>query len=216
MTRIVAISDTHNYHKKVEIPDGDILIHSGDFTSRGYKHEVEDFLKWFKKQPHETKIFIAGNHDISFEKKEDWLKHILSDLELSGEGVYYLENNELIINDIKFYGSPITPTFGYGWAFNVDRGEKIKEYWNQIPTDTNVLITHGPSIYKLDYTYRDKLFVGCEDLDYRIKEIKPKLHIFGHIHEGYGIEEVDSTIYLNSSICDLQYQPINKPHVIDI
>jgi Icc-related predicted phosphoesterase len=88
-------------------------------------------------------------------------------------------------------------------------------YWEQIPLDINILITHGPVAYKLDYTYYDKLYVGCEQLRYQVEKIKPLLYISGHIHEGYGYEYDINTHYFNASVCNINYEPINEPWVID-
>ena len=145
--RITHISDTHNKHNRVITPGGDILIHSGDISSIGRKHEVLEFIKWFSKQPYKFKIFIAGNHDTTFDSevlfrdksvhfdhirydeppvngKPEWLVDALSKLETD---VYYLENSSIEFDNIKIWGSPVSPTFGYGWAFNKDRGQEINK-----------------------------------------------------------------------------------------
>lgn len=231
--KIVAISDTHNRHKHLTskgmgdlLPEGDLLIHAGDLTGQGLKGEVESILKWFEEVASRYTngvVFIAGNHDRSFDPKFNlesetdkplWLQEALSSLP---SGIQYLENESVTVDGLKIWGSPITPWFhGDRWAFNKRRGFDIAEVWDQIPVDTDVIVTHGPSAGKLDFTTYDKLYVGCENLRYKIKALKPKLHIFGHIHEGYGMDYDDDTTYYNASICTLGYEPNNKPFTIEL
>ncbi len=164
--RITHISDTHNKHNQLngKLPGGQLLIHSGDFTSIGRKHEVEKFIEWFSKQDYTHKVFIAGNHDLTFqsermyeaksahfeykeyptpgaEGKPEWLVELLSNLP---DSVYYLENSSIKLEGINIWGSPHSPSFGYGWAFNKDRGNDIAQCWNEIPMDTDIVITHTP------------------------------------------------------------------------
>jgi hypothetical protein len=218
--KIVCISDTHNQHEKMDLPDGDVLIHAGDWTGTGTERQVISFIRWFASQPHKHKMLIAGNHEVSidtdfydyawpaFHKKK--LPHRdIKDYVLREEGITYLENSEVVIDGFKFWGSPCQPAFG-GWAFGVGRGTEAKSLWSKIPEDTDVLITHGPP-----KDIGDKLdigdCVGCEDLLHRIREVKPSLHIFGHIHEGYGEYKIGETVFLNASICDENYKLTNKP-----
>lgn len=221
--KIVAISDTHNEHYTLtaedRLPAGDLLIHSGDLTGLGHKFEVEDVFDWFKeiesKYTHGI-VFIAGNHDKSFDGKPEWLIQMLEDLQSTGR-IHYLENSSVTINGIKIWGSPITPWFhGDRWAFNKHRGDSIKEIWNTIPDDSDIIVTHGPAAFKLDYTFYSRLRVGCEDLLNSIEKIKPKVHICGHIHEGYGIDNNEYTTFINASICTLRYDPTNNPIVFDL
>ena len=235
--RIVTISDTHTFHDRLtssanfpnKLPDGDLLIHAGDFSSTGKKGEVEDFIGWLNSISYRYTygiVFIAGNHDRSFDPKfnyEDnqknkptWLVDLIHDTE-SGGRIRYLENSSTIVNGLKIWGSPITPWFyGDRWAFNKHRGDEIKAVWDYIPMDTDIVVTHGPVAYKLDFTTYDKMYVGCEDLRKAINKIKPKLHISGHIHEGYDVDYDEHTTYINASICTLSYDPINKPWVLDL
>jgi predicted phosphodiesterase len=210
--KLILISDTHNRHREVSIPEGDILIHSGDFSGRGNPYEVEDFLDWFSSQPHTYKIFIAGNHDMSFEYKSTWLTDMLYGLD---PNIFYLEDSEVTIDSVKFYGSPWQPEFNH-WAFNLPRGKELADKWSRIPLDTNVLITHGPSYGNVDYTIFGHQNVGCFDLLERIKEVKPQIHTCGHIHHSYGSKYDEYTTYFNSSICDERYNPTNSSWVVDI
>jgi Icc-related predicted phosphoesterase len=227
--KLITISDTHNYHHAITrvLPDGDVLVHAGDLTSVGSREEVEDVLSWLQLQaPRYTYgiVFICGNHDRSFDpkfnidktSKPTWLIDLLAQIQSEGK-VHYLENNETVIDGIKFWGSPITPWFhGDKWAFNEFRGPDIQKVWNKIPLDTDVVITHGPVAYKRDYTMYDRQYGGCEDLRKACKKVKPKLHITGHIHEGYGYEYDEHTLYVNTSTCNLYYRPLNKPWEIEI
>lgn len=208
-TRVVVISDTHNRHDEVSLPGGDILIHCGDATGRGRPGEVEKFLAWFDKQPYVYKIMIAGNHDFMFQTNPlDIGKGLLN-----YPNTIYLQDSSIICFGIKFYGSPWQPWF-HDWAFNAVRGEEIAAIWDNIPPDTDFLITHGPPMGILDRTQEGDR-VGCEDLWRRIKKIKPRVHAFGHIHEAYGTYYNEHTLFANASICTLNYVPSNKPIVFD-
>jgi Icc-related predicted phosphoesterase len=238
--RITHISDTHNKHNQLNglLPGGDLLIHSGDISSLGRKSEVERFVKWFNDIDNYTnKVFIAGNHDMTFDReqllrdklayfegkteydtecaegKPDWLKELLG-IHLR-PNVSYLENSDVTIDGIKIWGSPVTPSFGYGWAFNKDRGYDINEVWNTIPMDTDIVITHGPIYGYCDRTSREGLNVGCADLYHRLNEVKPQLHFSGHIHEAYGYRHTDWGYAFNGCNCDLSYLVNNKPMTFD-
>jgi len=208
MPRIVFISDTH-LQQGFSVPDGDILVHSGDLTGRGTFQEVAKALHWFGKFPHRHKIAIAGNHDWLFEKDPGIARGLVP------EGVTYLEAQEVTIEGLRFWGSPYTPEF-FSWAFNLDRATgELEAKWAQIPEGIDVLITHGPAwgiLDKLpDHSDRMGKHVGCSALRERLKTLKPKVHAFGHIHCGQGLQTVDGTTYVNASICDEAYKPTNKP-----
>jgi len=175
---IVVISDTHNLHKYLELPDGDMIIHAGDFCTWGKPQEAMVFKQWFSQLPYKYKVCIAGNHDRCMESIPALA------LDFKSAGIYYLLDDEVVIEDIKIYGSPYTPEFG-PFAFMYKRGNRS---WHVIPDDTDILVTHGPPYGILDLC-PDGFVAGCKDLLQRISELKDlKYHIFGHIHEGYGIE----------------------------
>lgn len=186
-----------------------MIIHSGDISGKGRVSEVEEFLVWFASLDYKYKIFIAGNHDFYFENKSQ-----SSIQEFMPDGVYYLCDSGVEIEGIRIYGSPITPFF-YNWAFNRHRGDDIKRYWDIIPNSTDILITHGPAYGILDCTARGDN-AGCEELLLAIKRTKPKYHLFGHIHEGYGVFEADETIFINGSSLDENYQAVHAPMTIEI
>jgi Icc-related predicted phosphoesterase len=201
---ITTISDTHGLHRRLRnIQMADLLIHAGDVSNFGEEHQVLDFLNWFSAQPHQYKIFIAGNHDFFFERENE--KYILKHIP---QNVIYLNDSGCEVEGVKIYGSPITPEF-MDWAFNRKRGKEIKKHWDKIPTDTNILITHGPPFGKLDANI-NQYKTGCEDLLKKVEKIKPKYHIFGHIHEAYGMLETTQTSYINASILDEHYRIKNN------
>lgn len=224
--RIVAISDTHMVHddygitEMPAIPDGDILIHAGDFSFRGRKHEIFKFSKWFHSLPHKHKILIAGNHDLGFEDHPNESLAILQGKDPSyweaplPNICTYLRDSEITIDGVRIYGAPWSPRF-FDWAFNVDRGPLIKAKWDLIPDGIDVLVTHGPPMGFGDITVRDGR-VGCEELALAIKRVKPKVHIFGHIHLGYGVYQDNGTVFVNASMCDETYYPANPPIVVDL
>lgn len=220
--KIVCISDTHGLHNQLKLPEGDILIHAGDFSNYGSLSQIKEFNNWLGEQRSKFNhiICIAGNHDYGMDlnhiKGQMYNPDNISGKELLNNAIY-LDNEEVVINKIKFYGSPQQPWF-YNWAFNIERGEAIKKYWDKISLDTNVLITHGPIHNILDKTHYNKLSVGCEELSKKVKELKQlKLHVCGHIHEAYGYYiGIDAVWYVNASICDLEYNPCREPIIINI
>jgi Icc-related predicted phosphoesterase len=210
--KIVIISDTHGYHDHVRVPPCDILIHAGDITNDIGQKSLRDFLIWFERQPAKHKIFIAGNHDGALEKWPDLAKDMIKEYAPSA---IYLENSRCEIDGIKFWGCPYSPTF-YQWYFMADRGEAIKRYWDMIPADTDVLVSHGPPKDILDVSSYDMKGYGDADLREAVERIKPKLHCFGHFHYPYGTTEKiwddgKKTIFVNASICDEGYKPVRQP-----
>ena len=207
--KIVTISDTHGYHDQLCLPSGDMLIHAGDVSSRGSEREVLNFLNWFSDQDFKYKIFIAGNHDFFFERfGAERIKSIIS------EDVIYLNDSVITIDHINIWGSPVTPWF-FDWAFNRHRLADIKKHWDLIPQNTDILITHGPVHGILDRTIQGKR-VGCEVLKETIDELQPKVHIFGHIHEAYGQEQTEDTLYINASVLDVRYRLVNEAVVFEV
>lgn len=205
--KCIAISDTHGMYRDLELPDGDVLIHAGDITRHGKLSELKDFNEWLDEQPHQHKIIIAGNHDWCFERlKKDSLKILTN--------AVYLEDQSLTIAGHTFYGSPWQPRF-QNWAFNLTRGKEIQEKWDLISNDVDVLITHGPAFGILDRIHSGEN-TGCENLLSKIEEIKPKVHICGHIHEGYGEFVYQGIKFINASITNERYKPTNAPIVFTV
>jgi len=216
MLKICCISDTHSYHRKINIPECDILIHAGDITWKGELDILEDFSLWMKDLPIAHKIVIHGNHEIGHEhgyKREHGLK-MFSDAE-----IIYLQDSAVEIDGLKIYGSPDQPWF-HNWEYNRQRGKEIAAKWALIPDDTNILITHGPPFMIRDEAPRGvggHENVGCVDLLNRIGDLEHlKLHVFGHIHAGYGITKVEQCSFVNASSCTEKYDPTNPPIVIEL
>lgn len=206
---ITLISDTHGLHPALRLPaTTDMIIHAGDFSRMGGLREVQSFLSWYTALPHRYKLLIGGNHDFLLERSPGLFQSILPD------NIIYLEDSGIKIEGIHFWGSPITPFF-FNWAFNRQRGPEIRKYWEQIPGDIDVLITHGPAKGYGDVTKRGEA-VGCEDLLERILEVKPKYHIFGHIHEAYGTFKGEHTTFVNASVLNERYEMANEAVVVEV
>jgi len=207
--KFVAISDTHCRHQSLRLPKGDVLLHAGDISYKGKKSEVMDFLEWFKKQDFKHKIFIAGNHDFFFEKeKPQEIKKLIPD------NIIYLKDEFVMVESIKIWGSPFTPWF-FNWAFNERRGALLARHWQKIPADTDILMTHGPVFGILDMVVNEQ-HVGCKDLLEKVKELKPKVHVCGHIHEDYGTVKRFGTKFINASVLNEAYELTNKPITFEL
>lgn len=207
--KIILISDTHGFHEQMIIPDGDILIHAGDISLKGNEKEIKAFLNWFSNLPHTYKIMVAGNHDWLFERQDSaYIQNLIP------ENIIYLNDSGTEIKGLQIWGSPVQPTF-FSWAFNRDRGREIKSHWDLIPLHTDILITHGPPFGILDKTDKG-MHVGCEELRKRVDLIKPKLHVFGHIHEAYGLHHENNTIFANASLLNVNYKHTNKAIVLEV
>jgi len=217
--KITFISDTHTKHHQVtsQLPGGDLLVHAGDFTSRGYEHEVDGFFDWFNSLDNYTnKIVIAGNHDLMFEDDPMLAKDIISHY----PNVTYLQDDLEVIGEnysdsVKIWGSPWQPEF-YNWAFNLPRmGWELQQKWDDIPLNTDILVTHGPAWGHLDTVVGKSMNLGCELLAERLKVLKPKIHVFGHIHSGYGYKFVDGTHYFNAAVLGEDYVFTQKPMTVE-
>lgn len=216
---LVLISDTHGMHDRMDhpVPDGDVLIHAGDFCGVGQAWEIRDFAAWMGKFPHRHKLVTPGNHDRPVEHDEATFREIFATC-----GIRLLINESVEIDGFRFFGSPYTPTF-LNWHFMRDRGPAIRAEWDKIPEDSDVVITHGPA-----YGYGDlappwkgepSRHVGCLELLERLRDIRPSIHIFGHIHDGYGVtisDEIPGITFLNASICTENYRPTNRPHLFEL
>ena len=182
--RIWHISDTHTYHRLLEVPtDIDMVIFSGDCSNPrdpyNNEPEVRGFIDWYRSLKIPYKIFVAGNHDTSIEQR------LVTKKDFEWHRIIYLENESVTINGLKIFGSPYTPTFGYGWAFNKDR-VKLERFWRKaVDEDVDIIVTHGPpkGILDLSFDYHNNLErCGDKSLLNRVMEVNPKLVLFGHIH----------------------------------
>lgn len=222
MTKIVLISDTHGRHEELGVlPEGNILIHAGDCTNDIGRKSLREFLIWFNAQSHAHKLLVAGNHDGAFEKWPDLAKAMVKEFAPS---VHYLQDEQIVIDGIKIWGSPVQPEF-LNWHFNRQRGAEIKRHWDMIPDNTDILITHGPAHGHLDLLTPDCFGngandrAGCKDLretiDSRLKKLK--LHVFGHLHYQGGKYKIENNItYVNAAVVNDGYIVCQKPIVVEI
>lgn len=206
--RLVLLSDTHGERPRDSVPEGDLLIHGGDLTGRGDIHQLIAEARWLGSLPHRHKVVIAGNHDFCLQSHPSEGRRILQE----EGGCLYLQDEEVTVEGLRIYGSPWQPWF-FDWAFNLERGAPIAEMWSRIPVGIDVLVTHGPPAGILDLTARGEP-VGCVDLGEAVARTRPRLHVFGHIHEAYGQTTRDGTLFVNASTCDLSYEPVNPPVVV--
>lgn len=222
MTKIWFISDTHNRHGELIIPEVDLVVHCGDFSNhpdiRVNTAETFQFLEFYKEIP-VTKIVVPGNHDVWAGRNIQLFEQTCKDF-----GIIPLVHNQIEVMGLRIFGSPWTPTFGRGglWAFNRDRGS-IGRKWETIPENTDILLTHGPPKTILDSTKdidSSKIIsVGCSALNKRVKEVKPRIHAFGHIHsskyaDNFGMYDNGETKFINCSCqCDNLF---NKGWIADV
>ena len=208
--RVTCISDTHLIIKDPAdrarltalLPGGEILVHAGDVSARGTVPEIKSFLEWFSGLNYRHKIFIAGNHDHLFERDPIMAKSLVSEY----SDVTYLNESGAEIEGIRFWGSPITPYF-CNWAFN-RFPDQIARHWERVPEEVDFLITHGPPLGILD-ELEDGERAGCPALLNKVMKVKPKVHLFGHIHCARGIDRVDNTIFVNAAVLDDSYKLLN-------
>lgn len=195
--KILHISDTHGSHRRLrDLPEADVVVHSGDFCMIGSEQEAIDFLNWFCDFPYHHKIFICGNHD-------DCLYG--ANIDGLDNNVHYLCNSGIEIEGVKFYGVPMF------------MGDCITERqcrnYNNIPNDTDVLITHSPVYGILDYD--DGINYGSEDLLSVITLVSPIVHLFGHIHKQHGITSIGTTTFSNGAIMNEDYSKLNQPNILE-
>ena len=213
--KIVAISDTHSYHRKVVVPDGDILICAGDITWRGELTIIADFCNWMKELPHHNKIVVFGNHELNTQSGSN--RGVALQM-VKDAGAIYLEDSGCKINELEIYGSPYQPYFN-DWEYNLPRdGKELREKWSQIPETVDVLVTHGPPYGILDGVDRVPEPQGCKLLKKRVMQLSDlKIHAFGHLHkDGSKTVKLGHTVFANAAICDDNYDPCRKPIVIEI
>ncbi|PQE22868.1 calcineurin-like phosphoesterase protein [Rutstroemia sp. NJR-2017a BBW] len=183
--RVVCISDTHC--NTIPIPHGDLLIHAGDLTNAGTVEEIQTQIDWLDSQPHREKVFICGNHDSYFDPKSR--KDVDKKKKLNFRSLHYLENKAITLKfkggrKLNIYGAPDIPQCG-GSDFAFQYQSHLPPPWeDRIPQETDILITHTPPRYHLDIN------LGCAGLLNAIWRVKPRLHVFGHVHSGHGREAV--------------------------
>jgi Icc-related predicted phosphoesterase len=205
--KIVALSDTHTKHRQLTIPKGDILIYAGDFEIRNTIDLVE-MRDWLNELPHKYVVTIFGNHDFTHKATTKYIKDVF------GKKIKYLCNNSVIIKGLKIWGSSYSPLFN-DWAW-MKHDNDLKEIWSTIPDDISIVVTHCPCFNILDQVLPRMESVGSLTLKDRIKEIQPRVHIAGHIHESFGQYTDGKTDYYNVSILNEQYQLENEPTIIEV
>lgn len=201
--KVAAVSDLHGFYP--EIPKCDVLLVAGDILGPSdifmqMKMLNGPFLKWIERIPAKDIILVAGNHDLIFEQRKELLP-------LWPENVHYLQDKEITIDGKNIYGSPWQRRF-CDWAFNLDEWQ-LEEVWNNIPTSTDILVTHSPPFGVGDFN-KAGVNLGSPSLTKRVEEISPMLHVYGHIHEGRGVYNIGDTIAANVTLVDDAYKPVYK------
>jgi Icc-related predicted phosphoesterase len=204
--RIVCISDTHGLHRELSVPSGDLLIHAGDLTRRGELDELRDLNDWLGSLPHPHKVVIAGNHDWCCQQEPEHAAALLTH-------ATYLQDAELVVAGLRLYGSPWTHGFG-GWAFTRSP-TALAYHWAELPDGLDLLLTHGPPLGAQDQNLKGE-HLGDPALAEAVRRVRPRLHIFGHIHEGYGLTAAGGTAFVNASVCTAVYEPIQGPIVVEL
>lgn len=208
--KIALISDNHC--TRPEIPECDLLLHAGDLTFMGKQEELAAEIRWLASLPCPV-ILISGNHDWFFyHAGPEVSQHFI--LGCGAKNIFYLQDDFMLFKELTIYGSPWQPWF-YNWAFNAHRGPEIRKHWDKIP-ECDILITHGPPHGICDRSYGGGPTLGCQDLMDAVLRTKPKLHVFGHIHGGYGEKIFNGTTFVNASVVNEQYKLVNSPIIFEL
>jgi Icc-related predicted phosphoesterase len=205
--RFVCISDTHLNHDII-VPDGDVLLHAGDPTIGGDFVQLTHAAKWIASMPHRYKIVIAGNHDFDLQNAPDLV------LRRWPRGVTYLQDSEVTVEGIRIWGSLWQPWF-MDMAFNLREGRELAERWALIPPGIDILLTHTPPAGILDRNAKGEP-VGCARLSERLETVRPRVHVFGHIHDGYGACQTPETLYINAALESLPQYVRREPIGFDL
>jgi Icc-related predicted phosphoesterase len=209
--KIVAFSDIHGQQSKkltrwFDDNPGDLLIFAGDLQLNNLD-DGTNFIKWFQQLPYTNKVSVFGNHDGNYIYTLTYIvQNGLTD-------IVFLNNGGITINGIKIFGSPHSVQYGSWWFMKKD--EELTELWDKIPDDTDILITHGPPFEILDYNFNN-ITTGSKTLLKRVNELSNlRYHVFGHIHESYGMTNINGKTFINASLLDEKYQLVNNPIVFD-
>ncbi len=217
---ICAIGCSHGRHDQLVLPKADVLVHTGDFSRRGDESDAREFLKWLESQPHKHRIAVAGNHDrLSFTDPARFAQLVAE----YAPSCHYLCDSGVEIEGVRFHGAPWTPRF-LKWYWMAERGEAIQAHWDKIPTDTQVLVTHGPAMGHLDLIMPAMGEVGdyhqgCANLRLTIDERLHKLqaHLFSHLHYQGCMTKVEKGVtYINAAVVDDGYSIRGQIQVVEI
>ncbi len=230
--KIIALSDLHG-NLPEQLPACDLLLLAGDLCplqSHDFAFQAgwldTEFREWLYEQKARRIVGVAGNHDFVFERAPHLLPRDLP--------WRYLQDAGFNWNGVKIWGTPWQPWF-WDWAFNGDP-ERLQRQWRLIPDETDILVVHGPP-----FGYGDGIpenlspqppspdrrggqggsgsgvrHAGCPWLLERIQEIKPKLVVFGHIHEGRGEWQLGPTRLANVTLVDEAYEPVYPPWTCEL
>lgn len=205
--KICAVSDTHNW--KIRFPKCDVLAIAGDISMRGtLPWFIEEFVPYIQQFTFDKCLLVFGNHDDEIYMNEEW-----RDIKLP-ENIVVLNNTSYKYKNVKFYGSPncnYIPGF-----LNTFSEETLEELFATMPDDTDVLITHSPAYGIGDTTYGDDYHLGSASLLEKIRQVKPKIHIFGHVHTGKKFIKENGTSFYNVSIVDENYEIAYKPTIVRV
>lgn len=219
---IVAMSDTHNYHEGVPLPDGNVLVHCGDSTLKGRQGELASFLAWFARTPFEHRVLIGGNHDWALEAGEVPIP----------PGVTYLNGQAAQVAGLRFFGAAWRSR--PAWVKRDDQGnirqgrysafgvmlDEVDDHWSRIPEGTDVVVTHVPPLGLMDLGPVDPDGVqrrrGCPALLARLRQVRPQLHLFGHNHHEVGLRTIEGTTHVNAALLDDEYRLVRPPVVLEV
>ncbi len=210
----MAISDTHGFHRSVEVPDGDVLVHAGDITMDGETEVVDDFANWLRDLPHEHKIVVPGNHDRCFDiSQTKYDGRALAMLDI--RDVHFLIDSSRVLEvgaeKFKVYGAPWVPNLG-GWAF----WDRNHDKFEHAPRDVDLLVTHAPPIGIRDDDVMDTHFGSRHIARYLNRCPMIRAHVFGHVHQQHGMGKRGEILFVNACTCDRSYDPVNPPLVFDL
>jgi Icc-related predicted phosphoesterase len=191
--RVLCLSDTHMKHGELALPPADLVVHAGDFTRRGRREEVVAFLDWYARVD-APRVLVGGNHDFFAEREPEEVARLCAERD-----IHWLLDREVTLAGLRIFGAPWTPRF-HDMAYNVDRGPALRAKWALIPEGLDLLVTHGPPRGALDRVFFGA-HVGCEELARALGEKRPRVHVFGHIHEAHGQRQLEGGTQLVNAAC---------------
>jgi len=209
--KIVCTSDTHNKHRHLSVPDGDVLVVAGDISDTGRKEKLEEFNEWLGELPHKYKLVVSGNHDLLYEFDHGSMDNVLTN-------ATYLENSEVTIEGLRIWGVP-WKALHFGKKNNIEPELVGKTKWDLVPDGIDILITHIPP-HGIRDTKPGGRQLGSEPLLEALKRVKPRYHIFGHVHDQYGWHtetwDQHEIIFVNAAAIIDFGNALNPPLVFEI